>query len=208
LAKQSKPSEAPKTGVRTRRAYFDFKFGQLHVRTAFPTTGGFDEQVTLICLHSREGSSRSFARFLTEIADERSVYAPDLPGFGESDAAPSPGYADAARAVLDLAADLRLRQIDVLGVSFGAAVALELGAARPDLVRKLVLVGSPPMDRVPSVKQPCLIVRIKPDALDDAQWSKGALPNARALELPGQTVGIFDTDPGSLAGQIAAFLKG
>jgi pimeloyl-ACP methyl ester carboxylesterase len=208
LAKQSKLSEAPKTAVRTRRAYFDFKFGQLHVRTAFPTTGGFDEQVTLMCLHSREGSSRSFARFLAEIADERSVYAPDLPGFGESDPAPSLGYADAARAVLDLAADLRLRQIDVLGVSFGAAAALELGAARPDLVRKLVLVGSPPMDRVPSVKQPCLLVRLKPDAPDDAQWSKGALPNARALELPGQTVGIFDTDPKSLAGQIAAFLKG
>jgi pimeloyl-ACP methyl ester carboxylesterase len=206
LAKQSKLSVAPKSAVRTRRAYFDFKFGQLHVRTAFPTTGGFDEQVTLVCLHSREGSSRSFARLLPEIADERSVYAPDLPGFGESDPAPSPGYVDAARAVLDLAADLRLRQIDVLGVGFGAAVALELGAARPELIRKLVLVGSPPMDRVPSLKQPCLIVRIKPDAPDD--WSKGALQNSRAVELAGETVAILDTDPKVLAGQIVAFLKG
>jgi pimeloyl-ACP methyl ester carboxylesterase len=205
LAKQSKVSAAPKFAVRTRRAYFDFKFGQLHVRTAFPTTGGFDEQVTLICLHSREGSSRSFARFLPEIADERSVYAPDLPGFGESDAAPDPGYADAARAVLDLAADLRLRQIDLLGVRFGAAIALELGAARPDLVRKLVLVGTPTMDRIPAVKQPCLIVRVKPDASDD--WSRGALPNARALDLGEETVSVFDSAPQTLAGQIAAFLK-
>src|ERR1700761_473622 len=83
LAKLSKPSVLPQTTVRTRRAYFDFKYGQLHVRTAFPGTGGCDEQVTLFFLHSRESSSRSFMRFLPEIAAERSVYAPDLPGFGE-----------------------------------------------------------------------------------------------------------------------------
>jgi pimeloyl-ACP methyl ester carboxylesterase len=207
LAKQSKLSAAPKIAVRTRRAYFDFKFGQLHVRTAFPTTGGFDEQVTLICLHSREGSSRSFARFLPEIADERSVYAPDLPGFGESDSAPSPGHAEAARAVDDLAADLRLRQIDVLGHKFGAAAALELAAALPDLVRKLVLVGTPPMDRVPVVKQPCLIVRLQPGAPEDSSWSKG-LPNARSLDVAGQSQDVFDADPPSLAKQIAAFLRG
>src|ERR1700728_3277886 len=109
LAKGSKSSIPPIT-VRTRRAYFDCQFGQLHVRTAFPTTGGFDEGVTLLCLHSREGSSRSFARFLPEMASERSVYAPDLPGFGESDAAPSFGHADAAKAVADLSRDLRLKQ--------------------------------------------------------------------------------------------------
>jgi len=133
LAKPSKPSVLPQAAVRTRRAYFDFRFGQLHVRTAFPATGGFDEQATLICLHSREGSSRSFARFLPEIADDRSVYAPDLPGFGESDPAPSATFADAARAVLDLAGDLRLRQVDLLGVGFGAAVALDLEG---DVIRR------------------------------------------------------------------------
>ena len=99
MAKHSKLSAAPAMTVRTRRAYFDCAFGQLHVRTAFPSTGGFDEQVTLFCLHPSEGSSRSFDRFLPEIADERSVYAPDLPGFGESDAAPSLTFADAAGAM-------------------------------------------------------------------------------------------------------------
>jgi pimeloyl-ACP methyl ester carboxylesterase len=194
--------------VRTRRAYFDCKFGQLHVRTAFPTTGGFDEQVTLICLHSREGSSRSFARVLPEIADERSVYAPDLPGFGESDPAPTSGHGDAAEAVLDLAKDLRLRQIDLLGVRFGAAVALDLAAAQPQLVRRLVLVGAPPMDRIPIVKQQSLIVLIKPDRSEDAQWSKGALANARSVELVERGADLFDADPKGLSRQIAAFLKG
>ena len=130
--KHPKLSPVQPIAVRTRRAYFDCKFGQLHVRTAFPTTGGFDEQVTLFCLHPSEGSSRTFDRLLPEIADERSVYAPDLPGFGESDAASRLTSADAAGAMSDLANDLRLRQIDVLGVRYGAAVAVELAAARPD----------------------------------------------------------------------------
>lgn len=140
MVKASKRSVPPIT-VRTRRAYFDCRFGQLHVRTAFPTTGGFDEQVTLICLHSGEATSRVFSRILIELADVRSVYAPDMPGYGESDSSPSRSVADAAGAISDLASDLRLRQIDLLGVQYGAEVALALSAARPELVRRLVLVG-------------------------------------------------------------------
>ena len=208
MAKHHRLSTAPQSVVRTRRAYFDCKFGQLHVRTAFPTTGGFDEHVTLICLHSREGSSRSFARFLPEIADDRSVYAPDLPGFGESDPAPSLSHTDAAQAVLDLANDLRLRRIDLLGLRFGAAVALELAAAQPELVRRLVLVGTPPMDRVPLLKQHSLIVPIKPDRSDDTHWSKGALANSRTLELADHGADLFDVDPKAVAKQLAAFLSG
>jgi pimeloyl-ACP methyl ester carboxylesterase len=192
--------------VRTRRAYFDCKFGQLHVRTAFPTTGGFDEQVTLVCLHSREGSSRSFARFLPEIAADRSVYAPDLPGFGESDAAPGQTHGEAARAVVDLATDLRLRKIDLLGVRFGAAVALDLAYARPELVRRLVLAGPLPMDRIPSIEQPCLILKVKSDQAT-ASWSR-ALPNARLVEITDHAGDLFDADPQSLARQIGGFLEG
>jgi pimeloyl-ACP methyl ester carboxylesterase len=206
LAKPSKPSVVLKTTVRTRRAYFDFKYGQLHVRTAFPGTGGFDEQVTLICLHSRESSSRSFAGFLPEIAADRSVYAPDLPGFGESDPAPSGIFADSAQAVLDLAGDLRLRHVDVLGVGFGAAVALELAANRPDLVRRLVLVGTPPMDRIPPVKQPSLVIRLKSDP-NEAHWNPGVLLAARIAELPGAAADPFNTEAAALAKQISAFLN-
>jgi pimeloyl-ACP methyl ester carboxylesterase len=208
VAKHPKLMPLQDVVVRTRRAYFDCKFGQLHVRTAFPTTGGFDEQTTLVCLHSREGSSRSFERFLPEIAADRSVYAPDLPGFGESDAAPSQRYSEAARAVLDLASELRLRQVDVLGVRFGAAVALDLAAARPELVRRLVLVGAPPMDRIPPIKQQCLILKVKSDQADDAQWSRGALSNSRSLELEHRLLDLFDADPKSVARQIGGFLKG
>ena len=206
MAKHSKSVPVEAVAVRTRRAYFDCRFGQLHVRTAFPTTGGFDEGVTLLCLHSREGTSRSFARLLPELAAARSAYAPDLPGFGESDPAPTSTHADAAQAVSDLANDLRLRQIDVLGIRFGAAAALELAAARPELVRRLVLIGAPPLDRIPAVKQPCLVVKAAGGQREDSEWANAALPQARTVEIGAPDA--MDSDPRGFAQRIGSFLAG
>jgi len=61
--------------------------------------------------------------------------ARDLPGFG--DAALTPGTVD----YVGFAADQLDGPAAVVGCSFGARVALELAAARPDLVDRLVLVG-------------------------------------------------------------------
>ncbi len=197
----------PADAVRTRRAYFDFRFGQLHVRTAFPATGGFDEQVTLICLHPAHSSSRIFTRFLPQIADVRSVYAPDLPGCGESDAAPDSSTSVAAGAVFDLASDLRLRQIDLLGVHGGANAALALAASRPELVRRLVLLGVPHMEVLPTVKQPALVIRTQPDAAEGLARLKTALPNARYAEIAEPFEKLFEADVKSLTTQVGAFLS-
>jgi len=205
VAKQ--PKMIAPTTVRTRRAYFDCRFGQLHVRTAFPTTGGFDEGVPLFCLHPSDLSSRTFHRFLPEIADDRSVYAPDLPGCGESDPAPSMNLKDGAAAVADLVKDLRLRQIDLLGFGFGAGVALELAVARPELVRRLVLVAAPPIDALPVIRQESLVLRIKLGVGDDSQWTKAILPRAKFIDLAEYDADMFDAAPKTLAKQIGAFLK-
>jgi pimeloyl-ACP methyl ester carboxylesterase len=181
VVKAGKPFAA--SAVRMRRAYFDCKFGQLHVRTAFPTTGGFDEQVTLICLHATDSTSRIFNRLMPDLADVRSVYAPDLPGCGESDASPTRNATDAAAAVSDLANDLRLRQIDLLAAQSAAEVAVDLAIARPELVRRLVFTGvSRPEIRV---KQPHFWVDVS---------SYGADP--------------FETAAPALAKQINGFLLG
>jgi pimeloyl-ACP methyl ester carboxylesterase len=207
VAKHSKRLE-PAAAVRTRRAYFDCRFGQLHVRTAFPTTGGFDEQVTLFCLHPEHSSSRAFARFLPEIGDVRSVYAPDLPGLGESDPSATSSVAEAAGAISDLADDLRLRQIDVLGMHSGARVALELAAARPELVRRLVLVALPGADGLPTIKQQSLVMRAHPDAGNPLPALKAALPNGKFADIADYASDLFDAAPKTLARQIGAFLSG
>jgi pimeloyl-ACP methyl ester carboxylesterase len=139
-----KAKALPRIAVNERRAYFECQRGQLHVRTAFPSTGGFDERTPLICLHDIAASSAAFAGLVTELAGDRSIYAIDLPGHGETD--PVGARADVgayAEVVGDLIRALRLREIDVLGHGFGAVVAAELAALRDGTVKSLVLIDAP-----------------------------------------------------------------
>jgi pimeloyl-ACP methyl ester carboxylesterase len=137
-----KPPELPV--VNLRRAYFECRYGQLHVRMAFPSTGGFDDRTPLVCLHENPRSSRTFEALLPEIGGDRSVYACDAPGCGASDPPPAaPTIADYAGAIGDVLDALRLRETDVFGVGLGAAIATELAIGRPHGVRGLVLAAVP-----------------------------------------------------------------
>jgi pimeloyl-ACP methyl ester carboxylesterase len=127
--------------------YVDCRYGQLHLHTAFPSNGGFDERTPLVCVHPGPLSGKVFNALLADLGRDRSVYAPDLPGYGESDVPESrPGVSDYAAAVGDLLDTLRLRQVDVLGYQTGSLVAAELALARPEQVRRLVLAGVPVFD--------------------------------------------------------------
>ena len=98
---------------------------------------------TLICLHGGSGTGRTFLSLSKHLGTSRSIYSPDLPGCGESDAATSPlsvaAYADAVGDFLD---SMRFRQVDLLGAGASAAVAAELAIGRPKIVRKVCLLGT------------------------------------------------------------------
>jgi len=129
---------------RVRRGYFESRFGQLHVHNAIPPGGGFEEGTPLLCIHQTAGSGRVFERFLALAGRDRSVYAPDLPGFGESDPPPTrPTVADYAGAIGDFLDTMRFRQIDILGYQAGALVAAEMAVARPKQIRRVVMVSVP-----------------------------------------------------------------
>ncbi len=124
------------TGPRLRRAYFETQFGQLHVHSAIPAGGGFDERTTLICVHPRGVSGRFFAALLPGLGQDRSVYAPDLPGCAESDGPAEATPADLGQALLEFIAEMRFRQLDLLAFGTGIDVAREIARARPTLVRR------------------------------------------------------------------------
>ena len=127
--------------------YVDCRYGQMHLHTAFPSSGGFDELTPLLCVHPGPLSGRLFKGLLGELGRDRSVYAPDLPGCGESDApATAPSVADYAAALGDLLDTLRLRQVDVLGYQAGSVVAAELALSRPEQIRRVILAGVPVFD--------------------------------------------------------------
>jgi pimeloyl-ACP methyl ester carboxylesterase len=142
-----RPRSAPITSAeapRIRKTYFECRFGQLHVSTAFPVGGGFDEHATLVCIHRCALSSRVFGRFMQEIGRDRSVYAPDVPGCGESDPPPpQPAIGDYAAALVDFLDQMRFRQVDVLGQHTGSLIAAELAIARPEVVRRVLFAGLP-----------------------------------------------------------------
>jgi pimeloyl-ACP methyl ester carboxylesterase len=130
-----------------RRGYFECRYGQLHVHNAIPPGGGFDEGISLLCLHATPRSGRSVLPLLELMGMDRSVYAPDLPGFGNSDPPPGrPAIAHYVEAVTDFCTSMRFRQIDVLGYQTGALVAAELALGLPTVVRRLVLMGVPAPD--------------------------------------------------------------
>ncbi len=87
-------------------------------------------------------SSRTLKPLIRALGTRRPVYAPDLPGFGLSDQPihplDIPELADALRTWLLVN---ELSPAIVVGVAFGCQVAVDLAAAYPAAVDRLVLVG-------------------------------------------------------------------
>lgn len=143
--------------VRLRRMYLDCRLGQLHLTTAIPPSGGFDERTALLFLHGDGGSGADFGRCAALLGSDRSVYAPDLPGSGASDGpAGRVTVANLSAAISDLLDQLRLREVDIFGCGRGALVARELAAARPEEIRRLIIAGGQ-QPATPSA-QPTLIL--------------------------------------------------
>ncbi|HEV3182653.1 MAG TPA: alpha/beta fold hydrolase [Steroidobacteraceae bacterium] len=138
------PTQLPVPAARARRGYFECRYGQLHVHHAMPPGGGFEEGTPLLCLHDLPGSGRVFARLLPLAGEDRSVYALDLPGFGESDGPNArPTMAEYAAALGDFLDSMRLRTLAVLGVRWGAVPATELALSRPTQVSRVILMSVP-----------------------------------------------------------------
>ena len=146
--------------ARLRRTYFDCRYGQLHVHQAIPPGGGFDEATALLCIAGAAGEGRFFQALLGPLGADRSIYAPDLPGCGQSDAPTGPsGSEQYAFALLDLLDSLRQRRVDVLAQAEGAAVALALAVARPGTLLRRAVCSAPPPRALEALGQRGLEVR-------------------------------------------------
>jgi pimeloyl-ACP methyl ester carboxylesterase len=102
----------------------------------------------VVLLHGWPGDRHDFRRVVPLLAGRCRVVVPDLRGFGETQGpceADPTEYAAAgqARSVLALIERLSLGSVVLAGYDVGSRVAQALAAARPDLVRALVL--SPPL---------------------------------------------------------------
>ena len=147
MAFRSRANRDTGTQPPVRRGYFECRYGQLHVHNAMPRGGGFEEATALLCVHETPLTGRMFNGLQRILGRDRSVYAPDLPGYGESDApAGQPTIEDYAAAMGDFLDTMRLRQVDVMGCQTGALVAAELAITRPAQVRRVVWAAVPALD--------------------------------------------------------------
>ena len=99
----------------------------------------------LYCLHATAYSGQTFRPLMQTMAGHRGVIAVDTPGYGGSD--PPPAVLEiseyAARIADVIEADSSGRCVDILGYHTGAVIAAELARQRPNLVRRIVLIGIP-----------------------------------------------------------------
>jgi pimeloyl-ACP methyl ester carboxylesterase len=100
----------------------------------------------LVYLHGMSGWGR-WESYHIAFGITHMVYAPQLPGWQDG-AVPAEvtAVADYAATVVRLMDELGLGKIDLVGHSFGGWVALELAAAYPDRVSRLVVVDSMGLD--------------------------------------------------------------
>lgn len=219
---------------RVRRGYFESRYGQLHVHNAIPPGGGFEEGTPLVCLHGTQGSGRTFKALLALLGRDRSVYAPDLPGYGESDGPQhAMSAADYTAALGDFLDNMRLRHVDLLAHGAGSVLATELALARGQQVRRIVLVSVPlgpvraqggasgPGDdlaaaaaayalreRLGRISQPLLVLRPRDEWWDATLRVREAQPAARVLDLPDHGPDVFQSGAGAVADAVRGFLRG
>ncbi len=102
-------------------------------------------QYPILILHGWNLSGSKYAPLVSELKNLGcAVYAPDLPGFGSSSLPENPmTLGDYADFILSYIESYKLKQVVIIGHSFGGRVALKLAADHPDLVKALILTGVP-----------------------------------------------------------------
>ena len=110
------------------------------LRIAYERAG---EGPPLLLLHGGLSDSREWRRQLEELSDEFTVVAWDAPGCGQSSDPPEtfrlPEYAGCLAAFVDA---LGLERPHLLGLSFGAGLALEFYRYHPTFPRTLILASA------------------------------------------------------------------
>ncbi len=117
-------------------------------------TGGFETNVhdvgsgaPVLLIHGSGPGVSAWANWrlvIPALAKDRRVIAPDMVGFGYSDRPTGIQYGmdTWVQQALDLLDTLGLEQVDLVGNSFGGALAMALAIRAPQRVRRLVLMGS------------------------------------------------------------------
>ncbi len=101
----------------------------------------------VLLIHGSGPGVSAFANWrlvMPELAKQRRVIAPDMVGFGFTERPAGYQYTmqNWVKQAIDLLDALGLKQVDLVGNSFGGALSLALTIQHPERVRRLVLMGA------------------------------------------------------------------
>jgi pimeloyl-ACP methyl ester carboxylesterase len=120
-----------------KRAFCDTSLGQVHCVTAGDRAG-----TPLLLMHQTPRSIDEFREVIPLLAVSHRVIAVDTPGYGCSDPVEGqPTVGDYAGAMVQVLDALGVERVVAVGHHTGAVIAVELAAAAPERVERVVLSG-------------------------------------------------------------------
>jgi pimeloyl-ACP methyl ester carboxylesterase len=127
-----------------RRGYRDGRTGQVHYRRCRVEASSLRVR-PLVLLHQSPLSSTQFERVMPALAANGfDVVAPDMPGFGMSDAAPERAGLELFASVITAALEvLGGQRADIVGHHTGGVLGAVFAAEQPKMVERLILNGFP-----------------------------------------------------------------
>ncbi|MBZ9863880.1 alpha/beta hydrolase [Mesorhizobium sp. CA15] len=102
-------------------------------------TAGEPSKPALLLLHGFPSSSRTFRHVIPALSKVAYVVAPDMPGFGMSDALPEPSFDGFADVISELLSHLSVGPRYIYLHDFGAPVGLRIAMRAPDAVLGLII---------------------------------------------------------------------
>ena len=132
-----------------------------------------------LLLHGVPQTAICWRNLLTELARDRIVLAPDLKGLGGTEAGGSYDVPSLVRELAALVVHEVDGPVDVVGHDWGGVLGLGLAGARPDLVRRLVVVNAP-FRQLNLLRAPHLVLFALP-LVPEALFAAGGRPLMSAL---------------------------
>lgn len=174
-----------------RKGYLDATHGQIHYRIAHARSD--TDKPALLCLHQSPKCGLEFDTFMRTASRDRTIIAPDYPGYGMSDPAPSeaattiPMYAEEMWRVVD---GLGIETVDLFGNHTGAKVAAQMALTQSHRVHAIAMISAAILT---DEEREMFKHMFAPIPLDNAH-SRITTSWARIVERqgPGQTLEMLD----------------
>ena len=137
----------------------------------------------LVLLHGGSGSWKHWVRNIEELAKQYAVWAPDMPGYGDSADAPEPvDFMSIARIINAGFAELRPgTSFRLAGFSLGSVVASYMASAEPERVERLVIINGHLLG--PLIAQPRQMLTRWRDIVDPVEFNQVMRDNLSVLMI-------------------------